>query len=75
MFLNDMDFLFEDEKIVSRFIFFSETDFVFNSEQVSTYDSMDGLDRVLGKAVADGLNLKADVFPVAEELSEMNQET
>ena len=71
IFLNARYFLSEDKKIASIFIFFSEIDFVFNAELVSTRGSADGVDRVPRKERADGFNLKSDVFPVAEGLGEM----
>ena len=71
IFLNARDLLLEDEKIASRFIFFSEKYFFFNAKWVSLYHSIDGVDRTLGKEGLGGFNLKADVFLVAEGLGEM----
>ena len=48
IFLNAEDFLLEDEKIVSRFIFFSKKNRL-QRRMISAHDSIDGLDRILVK--------------------------
>ena len=69
--MNTRYFLLEDEKIVSRFVFFSQIDLVFNEECVFACDYIDGVDRILGKEGVYGFNLKIDTFTVAEGLGKI----